>query len=228
MAWQGSPTAVTAWPAPSPGRRPDRPRGPPTGAEQPGEQHRWATDVSWYSSSRTTPNCARRIRPTSGTSRARVAARAIWSPKSSRSRSRLRVRYSSTRPSSSPRPAAAWGTLRSSSLLSRAPSRQPSSSASYERSSSGATRCSDSSPSSASRSSTRPETVLVRASKGPGSARSTLAASWKRVASASSRAPGSMPSRSPCSLRSRPAKAWYVEICGSPGGVSRDRPGRGR
>src|SRR5207249_2254487 len=42
----------------------------------------------------------------------------------------------------------------------------------------------------------------------------------ERVASASRRAVGSRPMRRPWSVRRRPAKAWYVEITGSPGGLS--------
>ena len=41
-------------------------------------------------------------------------------------------------------------------------------------------------------------------------------ASWNLVASASTRASGSRPSRRPCSAISVPAKAWYVETTGSP------------
>ena len=57
MAWQGSPTAVTGCPC----RR----------RTAPASSSRWATEVSWYSSSRTTRNCSRRIAPTPGCSRAR-------------------------------------------------------------------------------------------------------------------------------------------------------------
>lgn len=72
----------------------------------------------------------------------------------------------------------------------------------------GGTRCSASSPSRAMRSVTRVVKPLPGGSKDAGAARSTSAASWNRPASASSREAGSMPSRSPCSLRRRPAKAW--------------------
>ena len=79
MAWQGSPTAVTACPVAGPVPAPKRPES----------SSRWATEVSWYSSSSTTRNSSRRIRPTSGRVVARVAERAIWSPKSRRSRRRF-------------------------------------------------------------------------------------------------------------------------------------------
>ncbi|CAM5327349.1 hypothetical protein STANM309S_02491 [Streptomyces tanashiensis] len=83
MAWQGSPTAVTACPV-------LRPEGPwPKSPESSG---RWATEVSWYSSRRTTRNSSRRIAPTSGRVVASSAERAIWSPKSRRSRERLAAR----------------------------------------------------------------------------------------------------------------------------------------
>ncbi len=204
MAWHGSPTAVTGWPRPWAASGPEkRPRSSPA----------CAAEVSWYSSSSTTPNSCRKADPTEGTSVASRAAQAIWSANSTRPKRCFRFSYASTRRANSRRSAAAArAPCRLAYISPRgvvgAPSSSARNSAACPFRSAGSTRCDRNSAESS-----RTRCVIVsgrsrdRCCQGPGASATTRAARRNRAAPVIMRHPSSMPRSSPCSDTSRPAKA---------------------
>ncbi len=217
MAWQGSPTAVTGCPVPAAEQRGEQQALGDRGVLVLVEQHHAGT-------------------PRAGSGRPRGGCR----PASPTARSGRRSRAG--RGGSSRRAVAATSSARSVRPCRRTPRRAPWRSRAVpdpagpaaprapRRTPHGSvlTRCSDSSPSRASRSPTSADTALGRApdtGRGRRRARGRRAGSGWRRRAAGRWAPGRCAGRGRVS--SRPANAWYVETRGSPGRVVRGPPASG-
>ncbi len=197
MACAGSPTAVTGIGS-----------APPNSARS---STRWACPVSWYSSSSTAPNRARSPSATSGQVPARRAASDIWSAKSSAPSARLRCRYASTSGSSWVRnrcadtiSVSATGSAAFCPFALGAVSTSSVNHSVYSRSRSGSTRCSPSSPASASTCAVT-DGGTRSVSRSASQVATTRCASCQDAVSDSMRAPGCTGSRRPCSASNLPA-----------------------